>query len=219
MRITDTSHGSIKKYWDDNFTDESAAVYMDSYGEGPGSPLRHFIGALINDRESVLDVGCGPGWNWDHFKEFGPKIKDYLGLDYSKRFIRVANQRVALSLNPNRGTFEIGDARDLQEPDASWDVVLLQDCLEHINGYEKPVEEALRVARKRVIVTFWHLKDEDDPHINDDGGDTYGAWYDKREWEKYLDDSGYPWLHDDIHRRQEGTNWDIYVISKGEPDA
>jgi ubiquinone/menaquinone biosynthesis C-methylase UbiE len=38
-----------------------------------------------------------------------------------------------------------------------YDVVIMQDALEHTNGYEKPVREALRVAKKRAIFTFWHL--------------------------------------------------------------
>lgn len=207
MRFTDTSNGSTSKYWEDYFTDEGAASYMADYGEGAGSPLRHLIGALINDGESVLDVGCGPGWNWDHFLEYGPRLFAYLGMDYSQRFVRVANQR-------HPGKYLQGDVRDIKQPDGSWDVVLLQDVLEHVNGYEKPLQEALRVARKRIIVTFWHLKDEDDPHINEDGGDTFGAWYDKREWEEHLDSLKLHWLHDEIPRRQEDTFWHIYVIDK-----
>lgn len=209
MRVTDTSNGSNSKYWEDFFTDESAAEYMATYGEGPGSPLRKKISGLINKGESALDVGCGPGWNYDHFKEYGPEVR-YKGTDYSKRFVRVANQR-------HPGVFEIGDVRRINERSESWDTVLLQDVLEHTNGYEKPLREALRVARKRVIVTFWHLKDEDDPHINDDGADTYGSWYDKREWEKFLNKLGYPWLHEEMSRnRGQETYWHIYIIDKGD---
>lgn len=206
MRITDTSNGSNSKYWEDFFTDESAAVYMETYGEGVGSPLRRFITGLINDGESVLDVGCGPGWNMDHFISEGLSVK-YRGTDYSERFVRIANKRW-----PN--TFEVGDVRKIEQPDESWDVVLMQDVLEHTDGYEKPLQEALRVAKKRVIITFWHLQDENDPHINVDGGDTFGSWYDKREWEKHLDDLKLHWLHDELPRKNENTFWQIYVIDK-----
>lgn len=207
MRITDTSKPNPKKYWEDNFTDEAAAVYMENYGEGPGSPLRMELSKLINDDESVLDVGCGPGWNLDHFTEHGPKIKAYRGLDYSERFVRIANERWN-----NSRSFGLGDVRKINEPNESWDVVLLQDVLEHTNGYETPLLNALRIAKKRIIVTFWHLKDEDDPHINDDGADTYGAWYDKREWETFLDSLDLHWLHYDIPRKE--SRHDIYVIDK-----
>lgn len=206
MRVTDTSNGSTSKYWEDFFTDEAAAEYMLTYGEGPGTPLRHKLGSYLKSEEKVLDVGCGPGWNFDHFLQHGPSVY-YRGIDYSKRFIKVASERVK-----PMNIFKVGDARKLEEPNGSFDVVILQDCLEHIDGYEKPVHEALRVARRRVIVTFWHLKDEDDPHINVDGGDTYGAWYDKREWEKYLNSLGLDWFHEDIPRK--GQKHDIYIIDK-----
>lgn len=194
-------------YWDKLMeSDEHAADYMRSYGEGPGSPLRHFIGKLINKGESVLDVGCGPGWNLDHFLEHGPAVGAYLGLDYSERFVKVANLR-------HPGMYKLGDVRNLfgQARD-EYDVVLLQDVLEHTNGYKQPMKEALRVAKKRIIVTFWHLADDDNPHINEDGDDGWGAWYDKRAWEKYLDTLNLHWLHDSIPRKD--SRHDIYVIDK-----
>jgi SAM-dependent methyltransferase len=190
----------MANYWDNLMeNDENAASYMETYGEGPGCETRHIISSFINDGETVLDVGCGPGWNLDHFDAYGPNIDDYLGLDLSSRFVRIANQRHPLNdLNPRRHKFyALGDCRELKQKDFSWDVVILQDVLEHTNGFEKPVLEALRVARKRIIISFWHLKDDDNPHINDDrdkGEDGYGAWYDKREWIKFLNTLDYIWF-------------------------
>lgn len=194
-------------FWDKLMgSDEGAATYMETYGEGPGCQTRHTLGSFINDGESVLDVGCGPGWNFDHFQQYGPDVK-YKGLDYSKRFVKVANKRVGMEI------FKLGDVRNIRQPDESWDVVILQDVLEHTNGYEKPVREALRVAKKRVIISFWHLTDDDNPHINDDGDDGWGAWYDKRQWEKFLDSLDLHWLHHQIHDTKPR---DFYIIDKGE---
>ena len=196
-------------------TDEGAATYMESYGEGPGFVTRHTVGSFINDGESVLDVGCGPGWNLDHFMKYGPRVI-YKGLDYSERFIRVANQRHHPEYDFEEPYFEVGDARKLEEKDGSWDVVILQDCLEHTNGYERPVKEALRVAKKRVIISFWHLEgNEGTEHINDDGDDGWGAWYDKTKWELFLNSLPYVW-HDDLEITAEGKNhkWDFYLIDK-----
>lgn len=199
-------------YWDQLMeTDEHAADYMMIYGEGPGSPLRNYISGLINKGESVLDVGCGPGWNLDHFMQYGPEISAYKGLDYSERFVRVANERAMQLGKTSSGPFELGDVRKIGQPDKSWDVVLLQDVLEHTNGYEEPLKEALRVTKRRVIVTFWHLMDkEEDNPINDDGDDGWGAWYSKPKWGKYLDSLNLHWLHDEIPRK--GEKHDIYVI-------
>lgn len=200
-------------FWDNLMTnDESAAHYMETYGEGIGSRVRTEILAFINDRESVLDVGCGPGWNMETFRDV---IRRYKGVDYSERFVRVANQRRKETAVPGIYAlpFELQDCRDLREPDKSWDVVVLQDCLEHTDGFEKPALEALRVSRRRVIVTFWHLTDDDNPHINDDGDDGYGAWYDKREWEKFLDSLDLHWLGDKF-TFPESRLRHIYIIDK-----
>jgi ubiquinone/menaquinone biosynthesis C-methylase UbiE len=194
-------------FWDNLMeTDEHAAEYMKSHGEGPGYITRLTIGDFVNVGESILDVGCGPGWMWDHFAEYGPIPGAYKGIDYSERFVRVANKR-------HKGMFELGDCRDLKEPDKSWDVVLLQDVLEHTNGYEKPVIEALRVARKRVIISFWHLdNNEGTEHINDDGNDGYGAWYDKEKWESWLNSLPYVWHHDEIAPEGKTHKWHFYII-------
>ena len=197
----------MDNYWDKLMNDdEGAATYMESYGEGPGSPLRYKIGSLLKSEDWVLDVGCGPGWNFDHFLTYGPAVY-YRGTDYSKRFIRVASRRVA----PLK-IFKIGDVRKIDEPDSSFDVVILQDVLEHTNGYEKSLKEALRVAKKRVIVTFWRMRDVDDDEINNDGNDGWGAAYSRSKWEKFLDLLDLHWLHDEIPRKD--SKWDIYVIDK-----
>jgi ubiquinone/menaquinone biosynthesis C-methylase UbiE len=199
-------------FWDDlSGDDDHAADYMRSYGEGPGFETRHTLGAFINPGETVLDVGCGPGWNLDHFQEYGPPLGAYKGIDYSERFVRVANQR-----NPEM--YELGDVRDIKEPNESWDVVICQDCLEHTNGYEGPVKELIRVAKKRVIVTFWHLTDEDNPHINDDGNDGWGAWYDKREFEKFLNTFPYVWHHTEVQPKDKNHPWQFYIIEKQEDE-
>lgn len=207
-------------YWDDLMgTDEGAAVYMDSYGEGPGTETRRTIGSFINDGETVLDEGCGPGWNADHFSQYGPHLLAYLGRDYSERFVRVANQRWLKKLDDPWSfavRFELGDCRNITQPNNSWDVVILQDILEHTNGYEKPVQEALRVARKRVIISFWHLVDGDNEHINDDGNDGYGAWYDGTKWKKHLDSLGYHWLETESSPEANRAHR-FFVIDKEQP--
>lgn len=202
-----------KNFWNELMsTDEGAANYMETYGEGPGSETRTLIGSFINDGETVLDVGCGPGWNLDHFLQHGPAVGDYLGLDYSDRFVRVANAR-----HPNR--FAEGDVRHLDEANSSWDVVILQDVLEHTNGYGEAMSEAFRVARERVIVTFWRGEMHDDyadtgaDIIRDDGNDGWHGAYSKKKWERYLDDSGLNWL--ETETGPEANRWHrVYVIYK-----
>lgn len=187
-------------------TDEGAANYMESYGEGPGSALRFKLGKLLKPGEWVLDVGCGPGWNFDHFLNHGPSVI-YRGMDYSERFVRVASERV----KPMK-IFSKGDVREIPALGSSFDVVILQDVLEHTNGYEKPLSEALRVARRRVIVTFWRMGEDVRTKTNDDGDDGWGSEYNKQEWEEYLNTLPVAWYHDSVPRKD--TQHDIYVLDK-----
>lgn len=194
-----------ENYWDDLMgTDDGAANYMASYGEGPGCATRKKLGEYIKDGETVLDVGVGPGWNLDHFLEFGPEISRYKGTDYSPRFVKVCNNRLAelqqkfgSQLLPGGAEFALGDVRKLDEADDSFDVVLLQDVLEHTNGYEEPIQDALRVASKRVVVTFWKASFQDGNEsanqMNDDGKDGWGATYNRGDFEAFLDTLGFRW--------------------------
>lgn len=203
-------------YWDNLMEDDAhAADYMLTYGEGPGAETRLTLASFINEGESVLDVGCGPGWNLDHFMENGPAISKYRGLDYSERFVRVANERAMQKAGTASGPFELGDARKLKQYDDSYDVVILQDILEHTNGYEKPMEEALRVAKKRVIVVFWRMSKGEDDQTNDDGDDGWGSIYSQPKWEKYLDTLGVSWFHHEIFFVNKTR--DFYILDKEEP--
>lgn len=210
-------------FWDELMgSDEGAAQYMETYGEGPGCETRQIIGSFINPGERVLDVGCGPGWNWDHFLAYGPLV-EYKGIDYSERFVRVANQRQLAKMRLSavqtlQHPFEVGDCRNIPAADNSWDVVILQDVLEHTNGYEQPITEALRVARRRVIITFWKpfRKPGEGHQINDDGNDGYGSNYEQGPFEQFLDDTGYAWM--DTETSPAANRWHkYYVIDKEEP--
>jgi ubiquinone/menaquinone biosynthesis C-methylase UbiE len=205
-------------YWDNLMDDDDhAANYMETYGEGSGAETRHLLASFINDGDSVLDVGCGPGWNLDHFMAHGPAIRKYKGIDYSERFVRVANKRAMEKAGTASGPFEVGDCRKLKQYDGQYDVVILQDVLEHTNGYERPVREALRVAAKRVIVVFWRPFNENgQDDINDDGNDGYGATYDRAKWEKFVDSLGYTVT--DTETPAGANRWHkYYIIDKEEP--
>jgi hypothetical protein len=111
----------------------------------------------------------------------------------------------------------LGDCRDLKEPNKSWDVVILQDVLEHTSGYEKPMSEALRVARKRIIVTFWRgqmmdefKNDEGVSHVRDDGDDGWCGEYSKIEWEKYLDGLDLHWM--ETQTSPQANRWNRFYL-------
>jgi SAM-dependent methyltransferase len=209
-----SDYDPTQDYWDNLMcTDEGAASYMETYGEGIDTETRRIIGSFINDGEYVLDVGCGPAWNYDHFAEYGPKVI-YTGCDLSPRFVRVANKRIKEKYGNE--PICIQDCRDLGYPDGSFDVVILQDVLEHTNGYEKPVYEALRVSRKRIIICFWRTMENVVTKTNDDtdkGTNGYGSDYNLDEWLDFLNSLDYPYLTTETSPQANRQHW-YYIINK-----
>jgi len=136
-------------WWDRTIQNvEQAKGYIRGYGEGVFFPSRMKVLDLIKDGESLLDVGCGPGCEYENIKESKRKIV-YKGVDYSLKMIQACRE-----LFPETD-WAVQDARILMEDDKSFDTVLLRHVLEFIYPYSVPIGEAWRVAKKRVILVFW----------------------------------------------------------------
>lgn len=92
--------------------------------------------------KSILDVGCGVGWEHEYYKDSGVK---YLGVDITKRFIKECKRRKI----PARH----GDVLNLPFKDQSFDTVYCKDLLLHlpVGLWRKALGEMVRVARKHVI--------------------------------------------------------------------
>ena len=132
----------------------------------------------IKKGDSVLDVGCGSGFVYENFKNANVDIK-YKGVDLTKNFIEGAK------LDFPETEWEVQNAQKLKEKNESWDVVLLYHVLELCPNWQKAVEEALRVAKKRVIINFWHGYTD----------------YDKKLVTKYGNEQAYDYL------KEQNSNW------------
>src|SRR3990167_590448 len=137
----------VKTYWDQE--DFSTPYQMGAQ--------KHRLYILDKLKElgvnSLLDEGCGTGPIYDLIinSEEGrwDNIRRYRGTDYSWRMIDTCR-----SLFSN-GDFKIEDARHLDEPDSTWDCVLLMHCMDHLDDYASAIKEAVRVSKKYVAFIFW----------------------------------------------------------------
>lgn len=82
----------------------------------------------------VLDVGCGPGTNASRFAG-----KEYLGVDLNPRYVEAARRR-----HPGL-RFEVADAAALFLPGESFDFILVNSLLHHLD--DSAVERALEGVR------------------------------------------------------------------------
>lgn len=94
-------------------------------------------------RLDVLDVGCGAGTQCQFWDGRGHA---YTGIDINSPLIRLARER-ALEAGRVNARFEVSSATQLPFADASFDICLMPELLEHISDWESCLKEAVRVLR------------------------------------------------------------------------
>jgi SAM-dependent methyltransferase len=97
---------------------------------------------------SVLDVGCGAGTQCQFWVDRG---HDYLGIDINEPLVRLARERAAES-GRSRARFEVSSATHLPFPNASFDICLLPELLEHVADWRTCLDEAVRVLRPGGVI-------------------------------------------------------------------
>jgi ubiquinone/menaquinone biosynthesis C-methylase UbiE len=142
---------------------------------------------FTHDGESFLDVGCGSGTTIDALQAIKRQVQ-YKGLDIISHRVKWLQEHY-----PDR-KFEIQHATELYEADKSWDTVWSRHVIDHVDSFEKGMDEHCRVAKKRVICVLWYaLTDALEhriTHVTYDGivyKDEYLNQYSKTKIKEYLD--------------------------------
>jgi ubiquinone/menaquinone biosynthesis C-methylase UbiE len=91
---------------------------------------------------NVADIGCGAGTQARLWAGLGHRVH---GLDVNEPLIQLARQRA--KENGLEVSFEVGTATSLPWPDASMDVCLVPELLEHVKDWEACLNEAARVLK------------------------------------------------------------------------
>ena len=192
-------------WWDKNIS--NPGNYMRGHGDAVGVSSRDWLLTVIRDGESMLDVGCGPAVEYENLQCHNRKI-EYKGIDFTQSFIDASRE-----LFPE-GNFQLGDARHLDEPDNSWDTVLLRHVIEHTPGYHDPIYEALRVARRRVVIVKWRPLWAQQDRIESLGDDGYCSDYNGDEFRSFIRSFKRPILHVEFRNQKPHPNyaWVIYKI-------
>jgi 2-polyprenyl-6-hydroxyphenyl methylase/3-demethylubiquinone-9 3-methyltransferase len=107
-----------------------------------GAVLRVAAANRMSETLDVADIGCGAGTQSRLWAERGHRV---YGLDINEPLIELARSRVEQT--GLKVEFEIGTATSLPWSDASMDVCLLPELLEHVVEWEACLYEAARVLR------------------------------------------------------------------------
>ncbi|NQU79335.1 class I SAM-dependent methyltransferase [Candidatus Woesearchaeota archaeon] len=93
----------------------------------------------------LLDVGCGPGI---HVKEYVKRGATATGIDFSSKMILRARKYCP------EGTFEFGNAYQLEFQNESFDIVTSSFVVDHFEHLEKAVQEIKRILKPNGLFVF-----------------------------------------------------------------
>lgn len=100
------------------------------------------IKGIVTPQDEVLDVGCGVGVLLDVLK---PVCKKVAGIDISSKAIEILQSK---GIEGKAGTLP-----KIDYPDKSFDVVVATETLEHLDCPDSLIQEMIRVARQKVIIS------------------------------------------------------------------
>ena len=109
--------------------------------------LRLFDEAGDQRQLDILDLGCGAGTQSGFWLERGHR---YWGIDINEPLIALARRRTAEQGASAR--FDVASATELPCPDASVDVCMMPELLEHVVDWRSCVSEAVRVLRPNGLI-------------------------------------------------------------------
>jgi ubiquinone/menaquinone biosynthesis C-methylase UbiE len=115
------------------------------------SQKRIAIEFLGGARGRLLELGCGPAPMMPELLAMGYEVH---GIDMSSEMIRRARQRMAGHPLEKRCKFSVGDAEQLEFPQASYDAVLCMGVLEYLPRYARALAEVGRVLKPGGIAVF-----------------------------------------------------------------
>lgn len=99
--------------------------------------------------EVVADIGCESGYMASSLVERGCQV---ICVDIDPALLKLAQQRVGL----DKAKYLVSDIRSIHLPDASVDVVIASEILEHVPDPEIGLRELIRITRPngRIFLSF-----------------------------------------------------------------
>ena len=108
--------------------------------------VHHLVSAWPRRGQKLVEIGCGTGRFLLPFYESG---FDVTGIDQSPAMLKMARSRLG-----HHADFHVGVAEHLPFDDNEFDYAVLATVLEFCDDPLRAMQEAVRVARKGVLVAF-----------------------------------------------------------------
>jgi len=138
----------ILQFWTSQ-ADKFGTSHCVSWGDSYAIDLEiQTIGQYIKAGDKVLDVGCANGYSAIHHLD--KNVSSITGVDFSEAMIREAQKNQAQCPSPGQLSFEVGDVRQLQFQDNTFDVVYTTRTLINLPTWaeqKQGVSECIRVCK------------------------------------------------------------------------
>ena len=134
------------------FTDEAARQLEKAYLTRDviaqrSETIRHLS---LSADERVLDIGCGPGFLCESMGEIVGRKGAVVGIDISADLIARCNGRKTSA----HLSHEVGDATKIDQPNASFDVVVCTQVAEYVADVDRVLTEVFRVLKPNCRTVF-----------------------------------------------------------------
>lgn len=119
--------------------------YVDTLPETRQLKVKSYGYLGISEGDTVLDAGCGPGYDALRIAALVGKTGKVTGIDLSDRMIAIAQAKAKGSGVPV--SFRTADVRMLPFPDASFDKIRIERTLQIVDNPGRVLDEMIRVLR------------------------------------------------------------------------
>ena len=156
-----TMKDHIHEFWESQGKQYNVS-HEASWGDGHAIALEvETLAKHIKDGDTVLDVGCANGYSAIRQLEHH-RLAKLIGIDFSAAMIEAAGRAKTEHNLEDTVEFRVGDVRELEFPDRTFDVVYTTRVLINLPTWDEQmtgIRECLRVARPggKVILSegFW----------------------------------------------------------------
>jgi Methyltransferase domain len=158
--------------------DLDPSLYSAAEGGGTEVPCQketyyYALNNYVKDGDKVLDVGIGAGYGMNLLSI---KAKELYGVDVDSKSIEHC-KKLVLGKNPKVKEIKKYDGYKLPFKDNSFDVVTCVDVVEHVEDYDRFIDELLRVSKRVVVFGTPNRR----PEYTNEDGTPKNHWH-LREW-------------------------------------
>jgi 2-polyprenyl-3-methyl-5-hydroxy-6-metoxy-1,4-benzoquinol methylase len=115
--------------------------------EGFYAGVRGLVEPALRSGDTLVEVGCGAGYSTERLRRWLPAGVSICASDIGDTLVAATAHR-----NPGIPVFR-QSAYALAMEDASVDVVVMMEVLEHLDAPERALDELARVARRHVLIS------------------------------------------------------------------